>query len=213
MANTVNGLPKPYDYGVMRPTARPTALAMNGLVDAGKDPKTDEIKDKGGKVPTTATPTGASATATGPVSNNYLDKYFSILRAEQQAKDDQIASAYKQAIGLADQQYENSRNQINRNYYNSQRYMNQLYGGGTSGVGLSNQARLAQSRDANLASIEQARMNAYSNADLNRANALNTAYNNYGNNVANMARYGLTYNGDIDDTSYLKYLQALGLGR
>jgi len=210
--NDPNGLGF-YDRNLKRPNARPTALAYQALVEKEKEDK-DKDKDKDKKIPTAGVNTAATPeTAAAPANNNYLDKYFSILNASNKAAEDAIYNAYTNAIGVADRNFEASRNQANKNFYNAERYLNQLYGGDVSGVGLSNRARLAQTRANSLADIEQTRQNAYQNALSERNNALANTKTNYGNKVADMAKYGLTYNGDIDDTSYLKYLQALGLGR
>ena len=114
----------------------------------------------------------------------------------------------------ADDNYNNSINQITKNNAYTNRWLKQNYGG-KSGLGLSNSLRANTNYENNLysalQSLNEAKLNAAADKYNNQAEATNEYLQNYNNYITSPMSNVLSAmsKSSIDDGSYKKYINKL----
>ncbi len=176
--------------------------------------------------PTYTAPAQSSSSNSSSSSNNnsssnngdYLKSYYEALAAsinkQKQEKERLAAAKYQQLLKQANDNYNNSINQITKNNAYTNRWLKQNYGG-RSGLGLSNSLRANTNYENNLysalQSLNEAKLNAEADKYNNEAEATNEYLQNYNNYITSPMSNVLSAvaKSSIDDGSYKRYINKL----
>lgn len=196
-------------------------LAYKNALNANKNPNpSTNPTTPTYTTPTTSTTTTTSTADSGSSDNygDYLKSYYESLiasiNAQKQEKERLAEAKYQSLLKQADDNYNNSINQITKNNAYTNRWLKQNYGG-ASGLGLSNSLRANTNYENNLysalQSLNEAKLNAETDKYNNQAEATNEYLQNYNNYITSPMSNVLSAmsKSSIDDGSYKKYINKL----
>ena len=190
-------------------------LAYKNGLNAGRQ----QVSNYGaGSYTPSTTTTTAQETSSNDNYGDYLKSYYDSLVSsinKQREERERLAEAkYQQLLKQADDNYNNSINQITKNNAYTNRWLKQNYGG-KSGLGLSNSLRANTNYENNLysalQSLNEAKLNAAADKYNNQAEATNEYLQNYNNYITSPMSNELSAmsKSSIDDGSYKKYINKL----